>query len=372
MRVLSSLAASFAASFAARVVLALSLAIAVGGALSSACGPSDFDPSTKIQTVRILASRVQNNKSYAKPGDKVTVEVLAYDGRPDTSRKMNVYWIPIPCINPRSDLYYACFAQGQGAVDGGGGDVGSDAGGSQGIPIGGLLKPGIDLTPFLPTGPTFDVTVPADIITSHPPVEGTPDPYGLVIVFNIACAGHVEIVDIDPSTGQQSVPIGCFDEAHNRLGPSDYVIGFTRVYAYADRSNANPVIQDVLSNKVPIPNGDASDFANGLHLSPCNHNCDNVKLNVVVPAASQELNPGDVDPDGVTRKEEIWVDYYTTDGNLDGEARLVYDPKNGAIDGDGADEPYTPPDDPKDGWLFVVVHDNRDGTDWRQIPLHIH
>ena len=53
--------------------------------------------------------------------------------------------------------------------------------------------PGVDLTPFLPHGPTYEVTLPADIITSHPKVEGAAAPYGLVIVFNIACAGHIEI-----------------------------------------------------------------------------------------------------------------------------------------------------------------------------------
>src|SRR5262249_1055906 len=52
---------------------ALGLAPVIGGVVS-ACGPSDFDPATKVQSVRILASRVRDNKSYAKPGDKVTLE----------------------------------------------------------------------------------------------------------------------------------------------------------------------------------------------------------------------------------------------------------------------------------------------------------
>jgi len=214
--------------------------------------------------------------------------------------------------------------------------------------------------------------VPAGIIEQHPPVQGAPAPYGLVVVFNVACAGHVEIVDIDPSTGVQSVPIGCFDDDHNRLGPSDYVIGFTRVYAYADRTNANPVLRGVLVDGKPIMLGDPADPKTGLHVAPCNHNCDDVKLNVDVPPESQEVNPGDVDPDGTTRKEQVWVDYYATDGNLDGEARLVFDPKGSRVTGDGTDEPYHAPDDPTDGWLFVVVHDNRDGTDWQQIPLRVH
>ena len=67
--------------------VALGLAPVLGGVVS-ACGPADFDPATKVQTVRILASRARDDKSYAKPGDKVTLEVLAYDGRPPASRKL--------------------------------------------------------------------------------------------------------------------------------------------------------------------------------------------------------------------------------------------------------------------------------------------
>jgi hypothetical protein len=212
--------------------------------------------------------------------------------------------------------------------------------------------------------------VPADIIDKHPPVPGAADPYGLVVLFNIACAGHVEVVDIDPAAGPQSVPIGCFDENHVKLGPSEYVIGFTRIYAYANRTNANPVIQDVLSNGASIKAGDLDDPTTGLHLAPCTDQCASVSLDVVVPQSSQETNPGDTDPNGTQAKEEIWVDYFATDGNLGAEARLLYDTRHGHIP--GTDIGYTPPTTPKDGFLFIVVHDNRDGVDWRQIPLHVH
>jgi hypothetical protein len=360
------------------VALALSAAAIVGaGALGSACGPADFDSATKIASVRILATKA--DKPYAKPGDSVNLEVLAYDGRPDTSRPMKVYWIPFPCINPRNDLYYACFAQAAASGDAGA-DAGAQAGGGggkggQGIPIGGLLKPGIDLTPFLTVGTKYRVDVPADIIDKHPPVPGTADPYGLIILFNVACAGHLEIVDIDPAGGPQQVPLGCFDDNHVKLGPSDYVIGFTRVYAYATRTNANPVIVDVVKDGNPVPLGDPSDPnaltdpSNGITLAHCGSDCTDIKLDVVVAPQSQEDNPGDVDPNGVQHKEEIWVDYYATDGDLEGEARLLYEPKVGKLD--DSEMSFHPPSSAKEGFVFVVVHDNRDGVDWRQIPLHV-
>ena len=56
---------------------------ATGGVLGgivvlAACGPQ-FEPSHKVDSVRIFAASA--DKPYAKPGDDVTVELLAYDGR---------------------------------------------------------------------------------------------------------------------------------------------------------------------------------------------------------------------------------------------------------------------------------------------------
>src|SRR5262245_51429391 len=84
--------------------------------LIAACGVGDFDPQSKVDAVRILASRA--DKPYAKPGDAVHVEVLAVDQRADRSRPMTLYWIPFVCMNPLNDAYYACFAP-KGGADGG-------------------------------------------------------------------------------------------------------------------------------------------------------------------------------------------------------------------------------------------------------------
>src|SRR5215471_4846300 len=83
-----------------------------------ACGVGDFDPASKVDSVRILALRA--DEPYAKPGDAVHLEVLAVDQRADRSRPMTIYWIPFVCLNPPNDAYYACFAPGGGG-DGGAG-----------------------------------------------------------------------------------------------------------------------------------------------------------------------------------------------------------------------------------------------------------
>jgi hypothetical protein len=329
-------------------------------AIALACGVGDFDPQSKIQSVRILASRA--DKPYAKPGDPVHVEVLAVDQRPDRSRPMTLYWIPYVCEDPKNDAYYACFAP-QGAADAG---AAGDAGGRANA--GALLRPGVDLTPFLKTGPTYDFTMPQDAITAHPPTQGVDDPYGLAVLFNVACAGHLEALALDPAGGPLQVPIGCFDENKNQLDPSQYVIGYTRVFAYADRTNQNPEIQAVTQD------GTAIDPAKGMKMAPCTtakrSDCPEIKIDVTVPDTSWELNPGDKDPDGNVRHEQIYVTYYSSVGQLEGDARLLYDPVRGKVD--GSEVKYQAPNETGEGTMWIVVHDNRGGVAWQVVPLHVH
>ena len=354
---------TMAPSYFARVA-PVSMIFALGASLSCAvvsCSGGGFDPPSKVASVRVLASRV--DKPYAAPGDTVNLEVLAFDGRKVQPEPMRISWVPTACINPRNDAYYGCFA----ALGGGGrnGDAGAGDAGGGGMK-GGSLPTGVDLTPFLPSGPKLSITLPVDIIDTHPHVEGAADPYGLAVAFNIACAGHVELLPIDPNNiNPQSPPIGCFDKDHNRLGADDYVIGFTRVFAYATRTNANPVIDHVTFAGATVdPNAGVT-----VGLCASGAACPENSIDVVVPSSSQEPNPGDVDQNGVIQGEQIWVDYFTTDGSFGSDARLLYDAKSGAVP--GTENKYSAPDKAAEGSLWVVVHDNRDGTSWLQIPLHV-
>jgi len=285
---------------------------------------------------------------------------------------MRIFWIPVPCINPRGDLYYDCFRTLLSATSGGdaGAAVGtnSDAGdaGTPAIPAAALalLKPGIDLSPYLPTGPSFSVTLPADIVTSHPEVKGAEDPYGLAILFNIACAGQVQLLEIDPNDeSPQVVPIGCFDEKGNQLPPSDYVIGFTRVYAYDTVTNQNPEIQGVTFDGVAV------DPAVGITLERCTTSneadCPKRKLDVIVPPSSQEVRPRK-SGDG---KEQISAQFSTTRGNFENGTRLLYDTLRGKISDTTVE--FQPSADQGVGTIFIVVKDNRGGANWLKLPVNV-
>jgi hypothetical protein len=364
----------------------------VAGVVATACGPAGFTSSSVIDSVRILATRADNDKSYAKPGDTVTVEALMVDGRPNKSPPAVMYWIPFVCENPIDDAYYGCFAsliggdagtggQPPSSVDGGNGggpeDAGEDAGSLDGgedagaptpplspvIPPGelpSLFTAGTDITPYLPTG-SFTFKVPADAIATHPVVAGAPAPYGLIILFNIACTGRVVTLPLNPAAGPQQVPIGCDDSSGNPLGPDQYVIGFTRVYVYATKTNLNPVITGFLFNGQEVYANDAG----GGNPSPISvtmpacsgSDCNGVPIDMDVPASSYTPQP-----------KSIWVDYFTLGGNLNGDARLLYDLNAGRVSDSNNQVTYS--DDAGTATtLWAVVHDSNDGVTWLQVNV---
>ncbi|MBV9949977.1 MAG: hypothetical protein JOZ69_24250 [Myxococcales bacterium] len=220
---------------------------------------------------------------------------------------------------------------------------------------------------------------------------GSPPPprYGLAIIFNAACAGHLERVPIDPDN-VQSPPIGCFDDAGAQLGPNDYVLGVTRVYAYETLTNSNPIIDRI---EVREPDGGLETFSGsvdaerdagggmGLTVHPCsNDGCSTYGIRPVVPADSQEPNPLAHSVMGPA-KEQIWAAFYSDVGSFDHEVRLLYDSFQGAV-GEATetdagapatrvDEAFHAPGAAGDGTIWVVVHDDRGGVSWVTLPVHV-
>ena len=356
-------------------------ALAVLAALF-ACGNNGFDPQSKVDSVRLFVVRA--DKPYVKPGEMVTLEALMTDARKDKPQKAKLYWIPVLCLNPKDDLYYLCFAPpGDGGHDAqgtrlvpvgpladAGADAGGDAGKDGGAGAGALagsnpfnnIPTGVDLGPFLPQGPKFSFRMPDDAVQAR---QGS-EPYGLGIVFNILCAGRVEFAQRDPNGGAQQVPVLCTDENGVQLTPADYVIGISRVYAYPDRLNANPVIEAATfeDKDVILTSGITIDKCTTAKEKDCKEN----KIGIRVSDASWELNPSDVTRDGDVH-EQIWVDYYSDIGAFDDEARLLFDTRQGRIS--DTDVTFRAPKDVTDGTMWAVVHDNRGGATWIIVPLHV-
>jgi hypothetical protein len=371
--------------------------IACAGLEASSCAPTEFQDASLVSSVRILTSSAE--PPYAKPRSSVEVHVLAFDGRPIQPAPMRIFWLPLVCENPKNDAYYACFQQfaslaaaaGTGAKagdagiarDGGEGgsgqttsvtlvtacDAGSDA------PSGGLgtaLVPGTDLTPALPQGDCVDFVMPSDAVTANPNKPTPPTPYGLAILFNIACAGHLELVPQDPNN-VQSPPLACFDAQHNRLGPNDFVFGFTRVYAYDMLENANPSIDSIDVNGQPL-NLDPDAGPVGIDVPHCvaGSPCPNIHIGPVVPASSQEPDPAAFGLNIHPGKEQVWAEFYSTLGSFTSAWRLLYDPVTGSVGPPAdTDTEFQVPDHPGGGTIWIIVHDNRGGATWATVPLRV-
>jgi hypothetical protein len=298
----------------------------------ASCG-NDFDPASKIASVRVLASRA--DKPYARPGDSVELEVLAVDGRADRSRPMAVYWIPAPCINPPEEAYYKCYPS-----------------------FAATFARGADATPHLVRGSKLSLRIPSDILAA---------PFANVFAFSIACAGHVRYVG-RRGPSPQAAPFACVDSGGAELGTEDFVFAYSRVFVTAGITNDNPTIEGVtLDGKVVDP-------AAGITLAPCptpsrkgeDPTCRVAALDVVVPPRSQELDPTNLDVARNVQREGLWVAYYSTGGKLKDDVRVLYDARAGKV---SSAVDFEAPATTGDATLWAVVHDNRGGTSWIEVPL---
>ena len=354
---------------APRRSLSLGLVVAASAVLSAlACGGQGFDSISKVDSVRLFAARA--DKPYARPGEVVTLDVLAYDGRPNPTRPLRHYFLPFTCVNPPADAYYGCFspsvaASPDGGAFGGGGAGAGGAGGGAGA-AGGFLEgipDGTELTPILVQGTRYSYRVPEGAVIAR---KETPDePYGLTIVFTVACAGRVVFKRPDLATRQQ-VPLACVDEDGVPVSSKDYVLGIHRTYVYDKKRNENPTITGLTYEGAPVdPNVgivvDRCSLTNRLK-------CPETKVGVVVPESSWEVQEGVTGTNGETSREQIWVDYYSTLAEIDA-ARLLYDVGSGAVPDSEAKLKGSA--ESGLGTLFAVVHDNRGGVAWTRVPITV-
>jgi hypothetical protein len=370
--------------------------VALGAWCTSSCAPSGFQDEAQLQGgVRILASSA--DAPYAHPGQPVRVDVLAYDGRSPADRSaapMRVYWFPVVCEDPALDAYYSCFAQfahpdagtfGQVVEDdAGSGDSGAtDAGGMEMD-----ADADADTGPGAPVLSSFRFVVPANAVSSHPVVPGT-TPYGLLIAFNFACAGQLQLLPLN--SNPQAPPLGCVGANGQLVGPDSYVFGYTRVYAYAADAgvsgvNTNPVVDCIDVEGASASSSAASDAGSlcagmfqlageapswtspPVTIPGCSAGqtqCPHIKI-------GPHVTPESWEPVANGLHEEIWADYYSTFGTFTHDATLLYDPTAGLIGPPKAtDTEFDPPVGPADGYVWIVVHDNRGGAAWVTVPVHV-
>lgn len=317
-----------------RLPLALSLTLA----LTAACG-AGFAPKHQVTGVRILAARAE--APFARPGESVKVQLLAHDARKAPAEPMKIYWFPAPCVAPPGDLYWACYA---------------------GVHS---LFPDGDLTPYLATGSETTVTIPPNALDGATPRAGTSERSVSAFVFVAACGGHLERVPLRSGQGPNQLPVGCFDASGRRLAEDDFVFGFTRIFVFDTRRNEIPRLDGVTLEGKPV------DPAVGISTATCPKDgagqCKNVKLDVTFDDAMSETDPDNVDADGRVGRETLYVDWFTTAGKLAADRKILFDAYLGRPPKTEID--LEPPRDPVRGTIWAVLHDNRGGTTWLEMPL---
>jgi hypothetical protein len=299
---------------------------------------SDDAPANQLRGVRILATSA--DKPFAKPGESVTLNVLAVDGRQARTAPMRTFFFPELCANPERDDAQKCFATLARAYP---------------------LRTNLDAE--LKQGASAEMVLPGDIIAAHAEVRGG-EPYGIAFAFVMACAGHVERAL--PSDGFPGAPpFGCFDAQGQLLGKDDYVFAHVRILSYAALRNANPVLESVSLGGNVIGQ-------NGFSLTRCaegdERNCAKAAIDVQLTEDSQEpdLTSG---PPGAGFREQVWVSYFVTAGKMESDLSIIFDPQEGKLP-KTANGLFT-----KDGagaqTLYAVAHDNRGGVSWRQVSFTI-
>jgi hypothetical protein len=338
---------------------------ALASFLWAACGGGGFEPSSKIKGLRVLA--LQKEPPYPSPGESVDINVLYWDGKSENSTR-KVQFTFFQCDNPPGDFYYGCFSNklvplmeapppapdaGAEAGTDGSDDAGDaevvDAMAEAGTPDGGAASDDARIV-------TKRITIPAhdDIVLDKDPTD-----YGLRYIFFTACAGHIAP---DLGGGPNTFPIACLDDANQKLGPEDFVPGYSALYVYDTLRNANPIVAPALEMPLPEVGPD------GLrHVQRCTasdrSSCPAFDVKAVVDIAqSAETDPEAKDGNGNMLKEQLWVAYYSTDGDFTTSLRLVNDATTGPNPDHGTK--FRAPPTPGTIRLFGVVHDNRGGVAW--------
>jgi len=364
------------------------LGCAVLGAALIGCA-AQFDPGSELHGLRVLA--VKKGKPYARPGSLVDLQLLWHDTEPDRPPPQ-IAWLAA-CQNPPADLFDACFAT---AAQTGGADLIEQLRARSSLPDPSSAQ----------ANDHFSFQTAPDIISSRPPPKDpTTVPYGLDYVLFAVCAGTLDLrLDRD-------FPFVCYLEqdgepglsaADTELGSSDFIVGYTSVFAYDELENQNPLVYglrwgelELRPAEVPTMAGEplaapelsAEDLCIGAACQavpasaepgvcpealtadacPESSHCDKIRFGAIVDPASAEQDTAASSLRSIELQEQMWVNYYGSDGEVSQEVKLLNDATEGW--NEDSDTEYRAGKQPGVAYLWSVAHDNRGGAEWARLRV---
>jgi hypothetical protein len=332
---------------------------------ASACD-DPFPVPSRLESVRVLGAVM--DKPLSHPGETVDVQLLVHDGGAplDAPRPLRIAWFG-GCHNPADDAPGNCYERLGWLAD----LSADDLRGSSNVPA--AVPPAASLA----FGATTTVRVPDDLVRNHVPIGGETEPRGLSFLFFAVCQGSLV-----PFRGERSpvgIPVDCVDDVTGRsVGASRFVSGYVTVRAALEARNQNPALQGVrVDGRTPShascdassPCGEGEtcgDTGRCLPtVAPCTkgavEDCPRIRVTPVIDERSYELD----ETAGLVPAppEALWIAYFTSAGQLDGDARMVVDPSSGRASASDVDGQWQiQPGFHGEARVFVVAHDNRGGA----------
>ena len=308
------------------------LALFAAVATVAACG-GDFDPTSRITGLRVLAVRAQKGPAgarvdgtYAKPGDTISLEALWLDAKAGT-RTTNWAWTI--CVRPAAGTVLGCFQK-----------LAQDAQKSGAPPPFAFGK----------ERDRYEFTIPSDALDGVPAAARAG---AIVGVVTVVCPGNLTVAT---QVNKNDLPLSCKDDAGNVVPNDDFILGFKRIFLRTTDENKNPVLTGVtLDGKAWGPDDVLEVPANCGADENRFDRCGGGGVSIVPTLDPSSFETG-TDEFGTSYKEQLVVQYYANEGLFETDVRRAQDPltKFALRSGKGGSEVR----------VFIVARDNRGGVSW--------
>lgn len=302
----------------------------VFASLATGCG-NDFDPSSRVNTLRVLAVRA--DLPYAQPGDTVSLDTLSHD--PD-GRTLTWGWAV--CENPEDASTLGCVEA-----------------------LRRRAARGEDVR--LTTGESLDrftVTIPDDALTRAPkPLPGR----ALEGVVAVACPGTLEDLIRTDTTPEDPLPFVCRDGRGRRLSTFDFVVGMKRIFVRGKDRNANPEIARVTWDGEDWPETHIPTVSACAKQTNKTDDCDAKLRHRVQVKATPESAESGTDETGESFEEQLVVQYYADDGTFADDVRIAASPETDWVAGPNARG--------KELHFWLVLRDDRGGVTWTERRVQV-
>lgn len=340
---------------------------ALGAASLLLACDAPFPGPSRVDSVRVLGAVM--DKPISHPGEEVEVSLVVHDGGAplDAPRPLAIAWF-FGCHDPADDAPGNCYAP-FGFLR----DVPADAFAAQDTSPA-ALPAGMAVA----YGATTKVKIPDDIVTAHQAIDGDAQPRGLSYLFFAVCQGNLApFVGAYPPAG---IPIACRDASTGQdVGASRFVTGYVTLRVSETLRNQNPSLAALRVGAVSsstVACSGAAECPSGLGCGAsgrCLPVVPRCTKDTVEDCPAVTLTP-DIDPNSFeldssagaeivpTPPETLWVSYFATSGQLDGDSRMIVDPSEGRRAPSAyAGEWKLDPGFVGEARVFAVLHDNRGG-----------